>query len=61
MIVHVEREGEAVGEEGGGQEVEMGGKVLALVKPRAGDDAAVIVDDLQERGLGIATVEPAVW
>ena len=41
VIVDVEREGEAVGEEDSGQEIEMGGEILAFVKPRAGDAAAV--------------------
>lgn len=60
VIVDVERQREAVGEESGGQEVEMGGEIFALVNASAGDDAAVVIDDLQERGLALLAVEPAV-
>ena len=42
MVVDVESQREAVGAEGGGQEVEMGEKVFALVELRAGKQTAVI-------------------
>ena len=60
VVVDVEGEWEAVGAEGGWEEVEMGGEIFAFVEAGAGDDAAVIVDDLEERGLAVLAVEPAV-
>ena len=75
VVVDVESQREAVGEEGGGEKVEMGREVFALVNAGAGDDAAgspvhlpplfpsassMVVDDLQERRLTLLAVEPAM-
>ncbi len=43
MIIDVECQGQAVGEEDRGEKVEMSGEVFALVNPGAGDDAAMVV------------------
>ena len=48
MIVHVEREREAVGEEDAGEEVEVGEERLGGVKTCAGVGAGVVVEDVEE-------------
>ena len=60
VVVDVEGQREAVGAEGGGEEVEVGGKILPFVEMRAGEHAAVIIDDLQQRRLALLAVEPTV-
>jgi hypothetical protein len=41
-------------------EVEVGVEIFPFVKAGAGHDAAVAVEDLQQRGLAVLAVEPAV-
>lgn len=60
MIVDVEGQGEAMGAESGGEKVEMGGKIFALIKSGARDQAAVVIEDLQERRLARLAVKPMV-
>ncbi len=60
VVIHIELERAAVGEEGGGQEIKIGEEEFAFVKFGAGEEPAAIVQPI-EPGQGLAaTGEPAV-
>ena len=60
MVVDIEGQREAMGAEGCGEEVEVGGEIFPLVEARPGEQAAVIIHDLQQWWLALLAVEPAV-
>ena len=60
VIVHVESEREADFEEDRGQQIEMGEEPLVVVDAGAGQDAAVVVDEFEQRVLAWRAGEPAV-
>ena len=60
VIIHIDLERAAVGEKGGGQEVQVGQQEFALVKFGAGEEAAAIIQHV-EHGKGLPGVgKPAV-
>ncbi len=58
--VHVEFEGQAVFEKGGGEEVVIGQEVFVLVEFGAGEEAAAIVEHVEHGEEAFAGREPAV-
>ena len=61
MVVHVEGQGQAAGEEGAGEEVEMGEEGFARVESGQWQKAAVIIDEFEHRGLLGLRGQPAMW
>lgn len=47
MVIDVEGQRQAAGSESAGKEVEMSQEALALVEPREGEKAAVIVEEFE--------------
>ena len=49
VIIHVELEGPAVGQEGGGQEIEVGQEQFPVVEFRADEEAAAVIEHIEHR------------
>ena len=60
MVVHVEGQRQAAGEEGAREKVEMGEEGFARVEPGQGQEAAVVVDEFEHRRLLALRGQPAV-
>ena len=60
VIVNVQGERQPVLAKSRGEEVEVRGEIFALVKAGAGQHAAVVIDDFQERRLALLAGKPAV-
>lgn len=60
MVVHVERQGQAVGEESPAQEVVIALEQLALIQSRACDPAGAVVNDVDQMPLGVAAAHKLV-
>src|SRR6476620_10470443 len=60
VVIDVERERQADGQEGGGEEVEMSQKRFAWVDLGQWQKAAVIVDDLQQREIDLGVGKPSM-
>jgi hypothetical protein len=60
VVIHVERQRQAGGEEGAGQIVQVSEERLARIEPRERDHAAVIIDGLEQNEQLVAVGEPAV-
>lgn len=61
VVIDVEGQRQARGGEGGGKEVEMSQESLAWVEPCEGEEAAVIVEEFEERRLVGLVRKPAMW
>ena len=48
MVIDVERERQAVGEEGAGEKIEVGEEILGRIKAGAGVQAGGVVEDVEE-------------
>jgi hypothetical protein len=60
MVIDIEGQRQAVLAKGGREEVQMGRKVFALVDAGSGDQAAMVIDEPQERRLALLAREPAM-
>lgn len=60
VVIDVELQGPPVGQEGGGQEVEVGEEEFALINLRAGEEPAAIVEQVEHREGVLGVREPAM-
>ena len=60
MVVHIERQRQAVGLEGAGEEVEVGEQGFGGIESRAGVEAGGVVEDFEEDLLVGSTGQPSV-
>ena len=60
VVVHVKCQGQAAGEEGAGEEVEMGEEGFARVEPGQWQEAAVIIDEFEHGRLLALRGQPAM-
>jgi len=60
VVIDIELQGAAVGQKGGGQEVEVGEQQFTLVKFGAGKEAAAVIEHVKHGESGFAAGKPAV-
>ena len=60
VVIDLKTEGQSDGGKSVGKKIQMGGEIFQFVKLGAGEKAAVVVDQLEERGLIIFGGDPAM-